>query len=129
MIKRISDYIYYRLYKFYQSWDTDPKFTSALGVAMTQFLIPVDIGIFISRFFVGRENTYRHAKTIAYAGGFVLILFTVFNAIYYSKRHKLVIEELFVNESSSAKKRNGYLVVAVLLFPWIWLVVLGRSGF
>lgn len=128
MIKKISDYIYYRLYKFYQYWDTDPRFTAVLGVSMTQFLLIADVCIAISRLFIGREDTFKSAKVIAYIGGGVFVLFTVFNAIFYSKRHHLVNAELFINESRKERRRNGYLVALILILPWILLIVLGRSG-
>lgn len=118
------DYIYYRVNAFYFKWDGRNGITSVISVSMIQFLILFNLSSSIIRFFYTRKQTAPFSKSIGYVGVAIFIVLMLINYLkYYNSYNRF--KTYWKNELPEVRKKKGWMVLAVMILPWVYLIIMG----
>ncbi|HRG00034.1 MAG TPA: hypothetical protein PKZ75_02890 [Bacteroidia bacterium] len=91
---------------------------------MIQILVVLDIAVFSLRCFVSRDAT----KDYINIGKLVIVVLFIILGIYNYKKYYGRYNKLkahWKDESKSIRTLKGFLVIMVLLIPWIPIILMG----
>lgn len=101
----LFDYIFYRVYKFYQTLDNNPDIYASGLVALIQFLTLIDIMFLLNLFFQFK---------IPWKFYFIPVLIILMGINWYRYENNLDIQRLedkWGNEDNIKKKNKGLLIL------------------
>ena len=121
------DYIFYRVYSFFQKRNDDISDEKATNLVVTlQCFLVIDIFIIIRLIFDFEINRQYYNKWLW--GLPLVLLIGIYNHRRYKKRFKrdnyLKFHSLWQDEIKLKKDRNGWLIIAYMLFAIVILPVL-----
>jgi hypothetical protein len=121
------DYIFYRVYSFFQKRNDDISDEKATNLVVTlQCFLVIDIFIIIRLIFDFEINRQYYNKLLW--GLPLVLLIGIYNHRRYKKRFKrdnyLKFHSLWQDEIKLEKERNGRLIIAYILFSIVILPVL-----
>ena len=122
------DYIYYRLAKFYIKWDGENGITALIGVSMIQCLIISELFLITERLVNSRVEIIAEGNTKIVAYIAVALFLSLLIIIWFKYRNKYSeFEVQWQDESIKTKLKKGFFVLAVLIIPWIFIVIIAKN--
>ena len=123
----LYDYIFYRVYSFFQRRKDDISDEKATNLVVTlQCFLMIDIFIIVRLIFDFEINRQYYHKWLL--GLPLVLLIGIYNHRRYKKRFKkdnyMKFNLLWKDEINFKKKRNGWLIITYMLFSIIILPVL-----
>lgn len=118
---KLFDYIYYRVYTWYESRDNMPWMYAAGIITVIQSFLIIDITVLLQ--IVTAKNIFPVVPK--YILWLIAITVLGINIIFYSNIKDInKIKSKYSNERYNSKKRNGYVLILVLIllisFPMIY---------
>ncbi len=122
------DYIYYRLAKFYIKWDGENGITALIGVSMIQCLIISELFLITERLVNSRVEIIAEGNTkiVAYIAVALFLSLLIINWFKYRNKYS-EFEVQWQDESIKTKLKKGFFVLAVLIIPWIFIVIIAKN--
>jgi Ca2+/Na+ antiporter len=126
-MKKIFDYTYYRIAKFYFKSDGLEAFTSILTISIIKGLYLMGL------FFIIKDSFFynKGGRIVGLLEKSVLILILFFLYLYNKKKYQnkyLILRDKWINEEKNKKRVNGFLVILFVLSP-LFLIVFIASYF
>ncbi len=121
----MSDYIYYRVYKYYFKWGKEQGITAAVLLSGFQSLsVLILMLVILETVYRVTGNDYP-TKVVSGFWVFYFLALCYINEIYYSQEVLRSLDDRWKDEPTDQKQRKGCRVILMLAMPWITLIVLG----
>lgn len=120
-MNKFFDYIFYRVYKQYEKWREDYPYPFAEGVVVVIQIFIIYGFLTLISFFNFFPKTFENPKYYAF---FLMIIVYMVNHLRYGKKYKELIRT-FDKIADPNKKRNGILIVVLIVFIILFPIVIG----
>lgn len=120
-INIIFDYIYYRLNKFYYKRDKEDGITAILGITMLQTLL-ISHFVFIIMKMIYTKEEIQSFNWLKVVGIVLFIALEIYNHFRYKGKYS-ILKERWKNESKKQTFQRGFIVLAILIVPWITVIM------
>ena len=118
---RFYNYAFYRVYQKYIQWSDDQAYTTALSyVSLLQFLLLLDIETLLSSVNILPRNVPNNRIFSLPVG---LLIWYINNKRYASKHVEII--QHYDSHPDPYRKRNGYLVLLVMIIEMLIPMVIG----
>ena len=123
-IKDLCDYMYYRIYKFYYKWDKETGITVLIAVSLFQTILLADLILIMLKSIFSKWEIVPFSEHLKWGFAGLYLTFVLLNFKYFSNKYEN-FNSIWGKEDSKIKKRRGWLIVLVLLIPWLIIIYLG----
>ena len=116
---RLFDYVFYRVYKFYQKRDSTPQIYASGVLTLMQFLCLINIMFIVQMFY-----DFAIPSKFAFAQGLIFLI--AINWYRYERDFDFKeLETLWAAETDDQKRQRGWLLVVSLISFILFPILVG----